>query len=578
MKIILCALNAKYTHSNLAVQYLKAYCSDYDIHIAEYNINQPLDSLVRELYKMKPDLLCFSVYIWNLREVIYLSRTLKTVAPNLPILWGGPEVSYTSEQLLAQHPYVDYIISGEGEETTKQLLDSLSGRGPTLSDIKGLSYRDGANIRVNEERPLLSDPDAIPSPFQDMTFSPDRILYYESSRGCPYGCRFCLSSTSRGLRFFSRERVEADLRCILQSGVRQVKFVDRTFNAGEAYAIDLMQFLVDHAPEGMNFHFELMAHVVSEEFLTFLQTVPKGLFQFEIGIQSTNPETLKAVGRTTDFARLSEVVRTIHSYGNIHLHLDLIAGLPYENYASFRNSFNDIYALDSQKLQLGFLKVLKGSGLWTDDEKYGLVYNSEPPYEILTTPWLSYDEMNRLKMLEDVVEKFHNEDYFYHTNAFLIEENFDTPFDYYETLARYWEAKSFHMRAHQRKSLYRILFDFAQSILSDASLSSLKQMLAYDFLLHQNEEPPAYLEMVGAAPRDLHALLHNEAIRSHLAIPEEIPTKKLVRRMKLYHFSEPVRHAGIMTGEQTLLFSYLHCETEVLDVTRLADQLLVLEE
>ena len=359
MNVILSTLNSKYIHSNLAIRYLKEYVRDIvEVELAEFTINQNLDEISGELFKMNPDLIGFSTYIWNVKEILEIIERLKIVNPDLKILLGGPEVSYDGYELLLNNPGIDFVIAGEGEETYKELI-----QGRPLEEIKGLAFRCGEKIKVNIPRPLIKDINSIPSPYINIGDEyRNKIVYYETSRGCPFNCKFCLSSTIRGVRYMNIERVKEDIDSLIDAGVKQVKFVDRTFNSNKKFSKAVMEHIISRDPKEVNFHLELTAHLIDDEQLEFLEDIKEGLFQFEIGVQSTNPQTIEAIGRTTDIEYLKKVSSKIKSFKNIHQHLDLIAGLPYENYNSFSKSFNSIYEIRPEKIQLGFLKLLKEIG------------------------------------------------------------------------------------------------------------------------------------------------------------------------------------------------------------------------
>lgn len=485
MKILLTTLNSKFIHTCLSIRYLKAYCKEDfpEIYIEEYTINQNTDYIAREIYKKNPEIIAFSSYIWNMEETLEIAEMLKIVSPNIKIILGGPEVTYNGEDVLREYDFIDYVIFGEGEESLKQLLISIEND-KDMSLVEGIVYRDGENIYQNKARPLIQDLDTIPSPFDDDIESfKNKIAYFESSRGCPFNCQFCLSSSIKGVRFFSLERAKSDLKKLIDIGVDQIKFVDRTFNAKKGYAMEIMNFIRAQNTKGINFHFEVTAHLIDDDMLDFLETVEEGLFQFEVGVQSTNADTLKAIDRTTDFDKLSRVVKRINSFNNIHLHLDLIAGLPYEGYKSFRKSFNDVYNLEPHKLQLGFLKLLRGSGLWDMTDEYGFKIIDKAPYEILETNYLSFAEISKLKGIEDLVEKYGNERYFKTTIDYIIDNYFETPFDFFEKFGDFWESKEYHKVSHSRQALYKILYKFI-SLKINIDKLLIANLMKYDFLLN----------------------------------------------------------------------------------------------
>jgi len=497
MKVLITTLNSKYIHSSLAIRYLKEYCLDEikNIEIAEYTINQNNEYITGEIYKKKPDIVAFSCYIWNLQSTLEICQRLKLIRPHIKIVLGGPEVSYDGDKILEDNSYIDFIVYGEGEVTFKDLLIYLQKEEKDFSPIKGLIYRDEEKVFRNNSRSLIIDLDRIPSPFEgNMEEYRDRIVYYESSRGCPFNCQFCLSSAIKGVRFFPLERVKRDLANLIKAGVKQVKFVDRTFNARKDYALEIMTFIINQGVTNINFHFEVTAHLLDDEILDFLKDVPEGLFQFEIGVQSTNTETLKAIDRNTDFKKLSKVTERIKSYKNIHQHLDLIAGLPYENYESFKKSFNDVYRLKPDKLQLGFLKLLKGSGLRDKINEYGFKFLDISPYEVLENNFIKYEELLRLNIIEDLVEKYGNESSFNNTLEFIIGNYYETPFDFYETFSGYWERKEHHTISHSKANLYKIIWEFYTEEIAKET-ETFQELLLFDFIYYnKNSNVPAFLE------------------------------------------------------------------------------------
>lgn len=540
MKILLSTLNSKYIHSNLAIRYLKEYVRDLiKVDIEEYTINQRVDEIAADIYRKSPDLLGFSVYIWNIDEILSISQIIKMVSPNTKILLGGPEVSFDGAEVLSENPFIDYIIYGEGEETFKDLILNKD-----MDDIEGLIYRYGSEIKVNRPRKLLEDLDSIPSPYENIGEEfKNKIVYYESSRGCPFNCEFCLSSTIKGVRYFSMERVKKDIMNLIQGGVSQVKFVDRTFNANRKYSREIMNYIMEMNPEGINFHFEVTAHLINQEDLEFLKNPKEGLFQFEIGVQSTNDDTINAIGRTTDFEKLKTVVKQIKENKNIHQHLDLIAGLPYETYESFRNSFNDVYDIRPEKLQLGFLKLLKGSQLRLKEVKYGYKYLNSPPYEVLKSNFISYEDILRLKGVEELVERYYNEEYFKHSLEFAIRNNFSSAFDFYESFSDYWLDMELYKASHSRNSLYGIFWDY-YSYKGFNFQEDFKSLLKYDYIA--NNQKNNYPFAAGGSEIRLnqsiiHQILNMSEIRNkYLSHYEDIPTKKLINMVMIEPFSKNV--------------------------------------
>ena len=541
MKTILTTLNASYIHSSLSIRYLKAYSKDIsNIKLMEFTINQNIDYIVGELYKEKPDIIGFSTYIWNREEILKICEMIKIINPDIKIILGGPEVSFDGVQILVENSFIDFIIFGEGEITLRELLSSIINKKDDYENISGLIYRDGNSIVQNTPRPLIKELDIIPSPYEEVGNDfENKIVYFESSRGCPFNCQFCLSSTIKGVRYFSIDRVKEDLGKLIDAKVRQVKFVDRTFNANKKYAMEIMNFIMDKNPKDMNFHFEVTAHLLDDDMLEFIKHAKEGLFQFEIGVQSTNPKTIDAIGRTTDFQKLKEVTEEIKSFRNIHQHLDLIAGLPYEDYNSFKKSFNDVYEIQPEKIQLGFLKLLKGSGLRNDKEKYGFKFLDIPPYEILETDYITYGEMLRLKGIEDLVEKYYNEGYFKNILNYVIRNKYKTAFDFFEDYLNYWEMKNYHTVSHSRNRLYKILFNFCR-YKGFSDLDTLNELIKYDYIYNnRHSNIPKYLERIDTnlLQRGKHDILKNEELLNLLLIHHrDKPTKKIINKIHIEGF------------------------------------------
>ncbi len=548
MKVLLIGVNSKYIHTALAVDYIYNMCRDFDVERLEFNINQNLNFVYGEIIKRKPDVILFSTYIWNIEFIKKLTSDLSKVTDAV-IGWGGIEASFDIMEHFNENPGLDIIIRDEGEITTPELLKRIEeGRG--YDDLLGISYRVGERVVSNPPRPLIKNLDIIPSPFVNMICPPGKIVYYEMSRGCPFRCTFCMSSTIKGVRYFSRERIKSDLIHIINSGAKIVKLVDRTFNANERESIEMMQFIVENAREGMTFHMELMAHLISDEFLDFLKTLPKHLFQFEIGIQSSNPETLKAIERKTDLDRLKYVVKKIESFGNIHQHVDQIAGLPYEDYASFKKSFDYIYSLGAEKYQLGFLKVLRGSKIKSQADLHEIKYNSYPPYEVLSTKYLSALELTRIKIIEDIVEKFSNENYFKNTMDYLLKDK--SPFDFFEKMSIYWETNGFDKVGHKREDLYKLLYDFVNE---DENIDYITELLRLDFITHNRKNPPDYLNPRPVKLSDYHDILNIKSVRALFGIDEDTPTKFLVKdfRFERFNFDGSEELYGVMYLENPVL-------------------------
>ena len=489
MKILLAACNAKYIHSNLAVYNLKSCSGEYSsrVVIKEYTINQIRDDILKDIYLEQPDVICFSCYIWNISFVRELVPDLKKILPQVELWAGGPEVSYDAVEFLKKNPAFFGVMVGEGEETFHELAGYYIERKPeTLSEIRGVAFRDenkGRDIVHTGWRELM-DLSKVPFAYSNLTEFKNRIIYYESSRGCPFSCSYCLSSIDKKLRFRDIELVKKELQFFIDNKVPQVKFVDRTFNCKHDHAMEIWRYITEHDNGITNFHFEISADLLRAEELALMKTMRPGLIQLEIGVQSTNPQTIKAIRRTMDFEKLKGIVEQIHSFGNIHQHLDLIAGLPYEGYDSFHKSFCDVYALRPEQFQLGFLKVLKGSHMMEMTGEYQILYKDREPYEVLSTAWLTYGEILRLKMVESMVEVYYNSGQFKNTLVFL-EKYFDDPFRMYEALGRFYEKKGYSEISHSRMRRYEILMEFAgeqKEIPSEA----LSDVMLLDLYLREN--------------------------------------------------------------------------------------------
>lgn len=486
MKILLAACNAKYIHSNLAVYDLQAYASDYADHIVlkEYTINQQKDDIMRDIYLEHPDVVCVSCYIWNLSFVKELMADLIKILPGVDFWAGGPEVSYDAEKFLTENSEFKGVMVGEGEETFKELAGYYVEKNPQdLKDMTGICYRDGDQIIHNGWRQIM-DLSSIPFIYKDLSEFKNRIIYYESSRGCPFSCSYCLSSIDKKLRFRDTETVKKELQFFIDNKVPQVKFVDRTFNCKHDHAMAIWKYINEHDNGVTNFHFEISADLLREEELQEMSTMRPGLIQLEIGVQSTNLDTIKAIHRTMDFEKLKGIVDRIHSFGNIHQHLDLIAGLPYEDYDSFRHSFNDVYALKPQQLQLGFLKVLKGSHMMEMCKEYGIVYKTQEPYEVLSTKWLDYDHVLKLKTVENMVEVYYNSGQFQNTLEYL-ENFFPDAFSIYERLGNFYMEKGYGDISHTRMRRYEILLEFLEDV-PEISMDQVKDQMVYDLYLREN--------------------------------------------------------------------------------------------
>lgn len=496
MNILLSTLNAKFIHSSLALRYLRSYAQATfpTIELVEYTINDVTLNIVADIYKREPDVVAFSCYIWNIRETLDVIRNLKKVCPDVPVILGGPEVTYDADFWMKKHPQIDVIAIGEGEQTFLELLQAyqeakVTGQPPRLRDVAGIAYRDQEHVRFSMPRAQIEEMDTIPSPYQDhLDELNNRVVYFEASRGCPFKCQYCLSSIEDGVRYFSLERVKEDLLRLINHGVKTIKFVDRTFNINKKYALEIFQFLIDNH-NGTVFQFEITADILRADVLDFLtENAPPGVFRFEIGVQSTNDETNRLVQRIQRFDRLSRTVTQIKNSGKIDQHLDLIAGLPEEDYQSFRKTFNDVFALRPEELQLGFLKMLRGTGVRARAKDHGYVFMDESPYEILGNNVLSFGDMQKIKRVEDVLEKYWNAHRMDHTLEWLLEHVFESPFDFFQSFGDYWESKGWSRIGHQLEDLFTRLQIFLQTQQVE-KLEHVISLMKFDFLHNQKHRP-----------------------------------------------------------------------------------------
>ena len=566
MKILLTAINAKYIHSNLAVYSLKAYAEEnlenglkeeMEITLAEYTINQQADAILQEIYKKQPDILCFSCYIWNLDYVEELVREVHKVLPETVIWVGGPEVSYDGKDVLARLPEICGVMKGEGEETFCELLEYYGGKGKhSLADIEGIVYRDEktGTIVENEWRKVM-DLSKVPFVYHNMEGFEHKIIYYESSRGCPFSCSYCLSSVDKCLRFRDIELVKKELQFFIDHKVPQVKFVDRTFNCKHDHAMAVWTYILEHDNGITNFHFEVSADLLMEEELELMSRMRPGLIQLEIGVQSTNPDTIREIRRTMKFGEVARIVKRINGYQNIHQHLDLIAGLPYEDYESFRKSFNDVYALQPEQLQLGFLKVLKGSYMEEQKAVYGLLYKSRPPYEVLCTRWLPYEDVLRLKGIEEMVEVYYNSRQFCYTLPYL-EKQFEDAFAMFEELSRYYVEHEMHLLNHSRAARYEILLDFAKER-DEEHVEQYRQLLIFDYYLRENAKNRPAFAGEEWTDKILEKEFYDREAEEHLYLKgyDSYDKRKLRKMTHLEKFSWDVM-GNMQEKETIILFDY----------------------
>ncbi len=484
MKAVLVAINAKYIHSNLAVYSLwkNAGVNREHIDLCQYTINNQMDAVVRDIYERRPQVLFFSCYVWNIEYVKDIARELFKLLPDVDIWLGGPEVSFEGREFLENNNYFKGIMIGEGEVTFSALLDFYCEKNCSLAEIAGLMYREGVEVVATSCRQLcdLNDVEFV---YDDLSEFENKIIYYESSRGCPFRCSYCMSSVDKTVRFRALEKVKKELMFFLDNKVPQVKFIDRTFNIDVRRTMEILRFLADNDNGVTNFHFEVAADIITDEEIELLKELRPGYVQLEIGVQSTNPATIMEIDRKMDFSKVAEVAAKLIAADNMHIHLDLIAGLPKEDLASFKNSFNEVYALQPHELQLGFLKVLKGSKMHEKAAEYGIVYGDKAPYEVLMTKWLTFDDIICLKEVEEMLEVYYNSGLFVNSLKVIL-ERFESPFDMYRGLADYYKKNDLLELNHTRMTRYRILREFAgkQGVCPDV----FDKVLLFDLYSREN--------------------------------------------------------------------------------------------
>ena len=565
MRVLLIAVNAKYIHSNPAVYSLRAYAQaalgdqpEVGIEIAEYTINQNTENILADIYRHRPDIAAFSCYIWNWNTIQELLPELPKLLPDTKLWLGGPEVSFHAEKILAQYTQLTGIMVGEGEETFTQLVRFYHAPKGQLQDIPGLVLPQG---RTQPRE--LTDMSKLPFLYEDLGKFQNRIIYYESQRGCPFRCAYCLSAIDKSVRLRDIETVKKELRYFLDHKVSQVKFIDRTFNCNAAHALAIWRYLLENDNGVTNFHFEIAADLMTEEELEVLKQMRPGLIQLEIGVQSTNEQTLHAINRYMSLEHLRQVVDKIHSFHNIHQHLDLIAGLPYEDYDSFVTSFNDVYAMRPQQLQLGFLKVLKGSPIEEKAEEYGIVYNSRPPYEVLYSRWIPYDDVLRLKGIEEMVELYYNSCQFTHTLP-VLEKEFSSPFALYEALSQYYEEKGYYINTPARAYRYQVLLEFAQQK-APARSELYAQLLTFDMYLRENlKSRPAFApcwQQGEEEKEQVRAFYRQEAqTPQYLTGYEGYQPQQLMKMTHIEYFTYPVWQQNMkmtqLSQKTAILFDY----------------------
>lgn len=566
-KILLTAVNAKYIHSNLAIYSLRAYAKPYvqNIELAEYTINNYVDDILMGIYEKKPDIIAFSCYIWNINLILEVAKELRKVLPKAKIWLGGPEVTYEAHKILEKFEFIDGIMVGEGERTFLNLCEYYIDGTRTIDAVRGISYRESAKKEVETIEDMSADTivealpqepmnmDEIPFVYEHMEDFQNKIIYYETSRGCPYSCSYCLSSIDKKVRLRSVELVKKELQFFIDAKVPQVKFVDRTFNCNRRHTMEILNFIKE-ADQGItNFHFEVSADILNDEEIKMFNSLRPGLVQLEIGVQSTNDMTLDAIRRKMDFQKLSGIAKRIYAPRNIHQHLDLIVGLPYEDLASFKKSFNDVYALRPDQLQVGFLKVLSGSYMVEQSKQHGIVYKSIAPYEVLYTNYISYDEVLLLKRVTELVEVYYNSMQFNNSIEYL-EHFFETPYELYEAIADFYVRKGIYGLSQSRMNRYYLLKEFMEQLenCSDSQKKAFSQILLYDLYLREKlKSRPTFADNTMLAKRRI-----KELMEENVAVTEGV---------KLYHIEpfsidlrKSIKTGTLVEGETVVFFDYDH--------------------
>lgn len=525
---LLAAINAKYIHTNLAVRYLRELCG---LAIREYSINDRVEAVTADLYRSGHKLVLFSCYIWNIRMVLDVCARLKKADPSIVTALGGPEVSFDAQQILEKNGQADFVLCGEGESSLPAFLQAMQSG--DFSSVPGLVYRANDGICQNPPAPEL-DMAQLPFPYRpgELAELAGRLIYYETSRGCPFRCAFCLSSAGSGVRFLPLVRVERELLQFIEAGVPLVKLVDRTFNADNRRAVAIVNFIKEHS-RSTCFHFEVKAETMSDELIDALCSAKPGLFQLEIGVQSTDPSTLAKIKRGADFSKITNVVQRLKQSGGIHLHLDLIAGLPGETMEQLKRSFNDVMMLRPHDLQLGFLKKLKGAGICCE----GSAFTDEPPYEVIHSDAMSYEELLILKDIEDVLEKYYNSGAFERTMEYLLQVHApDAPFDLFAGVAKYFREKECSGRALSRKDLYEILHSYCEDILEDRGA---EEMLIFDYCLRHRDNL-SFMRDCGLKERAFEFLKNGALVEKYFPHRADEKPVQLYKHLRFYRFSASV--------------------------------------
>ncbi|HAQ07681.1 MAG TPA: B12-binding domain-containing radical SAM protein [Bacillus bacterium] len=571
MNIVLTTLNAKYIHTNLAIRYLKSYAyPEFDIELTEYTIKDPIINIVTDLIQRKPSVIGFSCYIWNIEETIKVIKMIKKIDSSIKIVAGGPEVTYDVTDWMKEVEEFDFIVIGEGEQTFKQLLLEIQSSNDFTS-VPGIAFRINDRIQLNPQQNKL-DLKELPSPYrfaEDVPHLSKRVTYIETSRGCPFSCQFCLSSIEVGVRYFDREKIKDDIRYLMANGAKTLKFVDRTFNISRSYAMEMFRFLIDEHLPGTVFQFEITADIMRPEVIEFLnQEAPAGLFRFEIGVQSTNDYTNELVMRKQNFEKLKRTVTMVKEGGKIDQHLDLIAGLPEEDYHSFKKTFNDVFAMRPEELQLGFLKMLRGTGLRLRADQHDYIYMDHSPYEILGNNVLDFNDIIKIKQVEDVLEKYWNDHRMDRTLEYLVTKVFPTPFDFFQEFGSYWEQKGWSRIGHQLEDLFKRLFDFLKKK-GTADLDIIQSLMKYDYLASMKYKPrKPWWEMQSDKQQRseiYRGIIQNPTVLGSRFVQLKITEKDLYKHTLIEEISfdiEQYKETGVLVKSPSYLLVYFDPKIE----------------
>lgn len=537
MKVFITSLNSKYIHSNLAIRYLYKYTlqiSDADVSIEDFTINQRKDSIIKKIIMSKPDIVAFSIYIWNYSMTIEIVESIKKINPNIKIIVGGPEVSYDPEELLKRVPSIDYVIFGEGEIPFQNLIKAIIDNGKDIR-LSGVGYIKNKEMVIGPKSPLMNI-DSLIFPY-DLPFDKTKLVYYESSRGCPYNCSYCISSTIKGVRYKTLDLVKKDLQLFLDQEVKIVKFIDRTFNIDKKRSLEIIKYMIDNDNGVTTFHLELSPNLIDEDWIILLKGVRKDLVQFEVGIQSVHENVIKAVNRNIYFDKIKVTLKELIDLQNIHMHVDLIAGLPYEGLKEFMESFDEVYALKADHFQLGFLKLLKGSQIRREQEKYGYIYDSEPPYEIFSNDFLSYYDLIYLKDIEELLENYYNSHHFENTIEFVVSQ-FDSPSDFYDAFSKFWNKRNLFEQKHKLIDLFIYLYQFSEEK-EGLNLPLVKELMKLDYHRKSRYKETEFFGRLDVdIPRhEIHEMIKDEKfILKTMPQFKEYSAKEIIKSIQIMSF------------------------------------------